>query len=59
MADLEGVTLAIHYEVSEKERVLQVADALAWSLFQKYERHDETFWQLIQEHVREVKLEGT
>ena len=59
MADLEGVTLAIHYEVSEKERVLQVADALAWSLFQKYERHDETFWQLIQEHAREVKLEGT
>ena len=51
--------LAIHYEVSEKERVLQVADAVAWSLFQKHERHDETFWEVIQEHVHEVRLEGT
>lgn len=59
VADLERTMLAAHYEVSEKERVLQVADAVAWGLFQKYERQDETFSELIRERVREIRLEGT
>ena len=51
---LSGKTLAIHHENSEKERALQVADAVAWALFQKYERGDETLWQVIQGRVIEV-----
>ena len=43
--------LAILHEDSTRERALQVADAVAWVLFQKYERRDETFWEIIQENV--------
>lgn len=51
-----GIPLHIRHEDSKKERMLQVADAVAWTLFQKYERGDETFWQMIRGKVIEVKL---
>lgn len=51
---IEG--LRIQHEDSQRERVLQVADAVAWSLFQKHERKDETTWRIIQGKVIEVKL---
>lgn len=56
MEGLSGKVLATHYEDSEKERVLQVADAVAWALFQKHEKGDETFWRIVQENVVEMKL---
>ena len=32
---------------SRKERALQAADVVAWSIFQKYAHEDETYWQVI------------
>jgi len=48
--------LSLQHVESHRERVLQVADAVAWALFQKHERGDETFWQIIRGKVVEVKL---
>ena len=50
-AQRPGVTLSFVYADSQKERALQAADAVAWSIFQKYEREDETFYRLIEERV--------
>ena len=46
-----GITMILRHEDSTRERALQVADAVAWSLFQKYERQDEAFWKIIRESV--------
>ena len=46
----------IHHRDSKQERLLQIADVVAWSLFQKHENGDETFWEIIQESVAEVKI---
>lgn len=51
-----GVNLAIHHEDSKKERALQVADAVAWALFQRHERKEEMFWRIIRGSVVEVRL---
>lgn len=51
-----GITLNIRHEDSKKEHLLQIADALAWTLFQKYERGDETLWKVVQGKVIEVRL---
>ena len=56
VGNMAGVALAIDYENSEKEKCLQVADAIAWTVFQKHERGDDTLWQAIQGRVIEVKL---
>jgi hypothetical protein len=56
LENMEGVALAIEYEDSQKEKALQVADAIAWTVFQRYERGDETLWQVIRERVVEVRL---
>ena len=55
MEGMSGIALATHYEDSERERALQVADAVACALFQKYERGDETLWRAIQGNVIEVR----
>jgi len=39
------------FVASEGERAIQVADAVAWAIFQKYERDDETFYQIIQDNI--------
>ncbi len=48
---MSGVSLVVHHEDSEKERTLQVADAVAWALFQWRENGDRTFWEIIRERV--------
>ncbi len=47
-AQRAGTTLAFVYADSQQERALQAADAVAWSMFQKYERGNEAFYRLIE-----------
>jgi hypothetical protein len=47
-----GQTLSFIHADSQRERALQAADAVAWSLFQKYERGDETFYRLLEARVK-------
>lgn len=56
LEELPGKAVVIDYDDSQRARVLQVADAVAWSVFQKHERKDETTWRIIQRQVVEVKL---
>lgn len=51
-----GIPLSVQHEDSQRDRALQVADAVAWSVFQKHERKDETAWRIIQRQVVEMKL---
>jgi len=51
-----GTTLAIEHEDSAAESALQVADAVAWSLLQKYEHQDERLWQVVKGRVTEIVL---
>ena len=46
-----GSTLTVFHEDSRRESALQVADVVAWTIFQKYERQDETLWNMIQDRV--------
>ena len=39
--------LVIEHSDSAKENALQAADAVVWSLFQKYERGDEELYEII------------
>lgn len=45
------VVLVLQQAESRQERALQVADAVAWSIFQKYERGDETFYDILGEQI--------
>ena len=36
---------------TQQERALQAADAVAWGVFQKYEREDDTFYRLIESKI--------
>ena len=51
-----GTTLAINHEDSATEHALQVADAIAWSLLQKYEHQDERLWQVVKGRITEIVL---
>lgn len=53
---MAGVALAIEYELSEKEKGLQIADAVAWAVFRKFERGDDTAWGMIKGRTVVVKL---
>lgn len=44
--------LSFVHDDSRREKALQVADAAAWTMFQKYEREDETLHRLIADKVR-------
>ncbi len=50
ISDLPGWAIC-RYEASESEKAIQVADAIAWAIFQRYERGNETFYRLIQEKI--------
>jgi len=50
-AQTPGVSLSFVHADSQHEKALQAADAVAWSIFQKYEREDETFYNLIAEKI--------
>lgn len=46
-----SATLVIQHVQSESERAIQVADAVAWSLFQKYEHNDDGLFFLIKDKI--------
>ena len=50
-AQRPGTTLSFVYADSQQERALQAADAVAWGVFQKYEREDDTFYRLIESKI--------
>jgi hypothetical protein len=43
--------LVLQQVESRQEQALQVADAVAWSLFQKYERGDEMCYDILRSHI--------
>lgn len=43
--------LVLQRSESRREKALQVADAVAWSIFQKYERGDETLYTILREKI--------
>lgn len=45
------VVLVLQQSESRQEKALQIADAIAWSIFQKYERGDETFYDILSEKI--------
>jgi len=44
-------TLVFQQIESRQEQALQVADAVAWSLLQKYERGNETCYNILRDHI--------
>ena len=50
IADM-GATLVLQHIESERERAIQGADAVAWSLFQKYEHGDEGLFLLVKDKI--------
>jgi hypothetical protein len=51
-----GTALVLEHTDSETEYALQVADAVAWSLLQKYEHQDQRLWKIIEGRTIEVRL---
>lgn len=43
--------LVLQQAESRQEKALQIADAVAWSIFQKYERGNETFYAILGERL--------
>ena len=48
---MQEAILVIEHAESESESALQVADAVAWALFQKHERGDESFYGLVKDKI--------
>jgi len=44
----DSAVLVLQQSESRREKALQVADAVAWGIFQRYERGDMTFYDIIQ-----------
>lgn len=51
VADLTHQVILIHQEDSRKQKGLQAADHVAWALFQKYEREDDSLYQVIKSKI--------
>ncbi len=53
MENLRGLSGQVvwRYEASESEKALQVADAVAWAVFQKYERGNDRFYRIVRERI--------
>jgi hypothetical protein len=51
ISSLQEAVLVIEHSESESESALQVADAVAWALFQKHERGDESFYRLVKDKI--------
>lgn len=45
------VVLVFQQIESRQEQALQVADAVAWSLFQKHEHGNETCYDILRDHI--------
>ena len=46
-----STVLVLQQSESRQEKALQVADAVAWSIFQKYERGDMTLYDIVHEKI--------
>ncbi len=58
-AQRPGSALSFVQADSQQERALQAADAVAWSIFRRYEREDNTFYRVIEGKLRgEILLLG-
>lgn len=44
--------LAIDHRTEEECRELELADAVAWAVFQKYNQHDSSFYDIIKEKIQ-------
>jgi len=47
----DPTVLVLQQVESRQEKALQIADAVAWSIFQKYERGNETFRAILGERI--------
>jgi hypothetical protein len=50
--------LVLQQVESRQEQALQVADAVAWSLLQKYERGNETCYDILRDHIVVEEIVG-
>jgi hypothetical protein len=48
---VQKAALVVEHSESKSEAALQVADAVAWALFQKYERGDDSFYVLVKNKI--------
>jgi hypothetical protein len=55
---LQKAVLVVEHSESKSESALQVADAVAWALFQKYERGDDSFYTLVKDKIALEELWG-
>ena len=46
-----SAVVVLQQSESRQEKALQVADAVAWSIFQKYERGDEMLYDIVRERI--------
>lgn len=51
VADITDQVVLLRQEDSRKHKGLQAVDHVAWAFFQKYERGDKHFWELIRHRV--------
>ncbi|MGA9347848.1 MAG: DUF3800 domain-containing protein [Anaerolineae bacterium] len=51
ISSVQQAVLVVEYSESKSESALQVADAVAWALFQKYERGDDSFYTLVKDKI--------
>lgn len=51
IADLHQEVVIIHQEDSVARKELQAVDYIAWAFFQKYERRDDRFYQIVAERI--------
>jgi len=51
IVDLTRQVVLVHQEDSRKQKGLQAADHVAWALYQKYERQDDAFYQILKGKV--------
>ena len=51
IADITEQIVLLRQEDSRKHRGLQAVDHIAWALYQKYEREDVRFWELIRHRI--------
>jgi len=51
ISSVQQAVLVVEHSESKRESALQVADAVAWALFQKYERGDDSFYTLVKDKI--------
>ena len=51
IADIPQQVMLLHQEDSQQQRGLQAVDHVAWAFYQKYERDDDRFYQILRRKV--------